>query len=237
MQSKRMVALAIALALVFVLVVVPTLAEAQVPGTRNLRQGDRGPDVTEVQRRLLRWGYYFGPISSLFGAQTLAAVQFFQRRNGLPITGIVGPLTFAALGIRAPRAVPAPDRTAAVTPQGGVDRNGMHLLARAVYGEARGEPFEGQVAVAAVILNRLRSQKFPNTISAVIYQPLAFTAVADGQFYLTPGSEAYRAAQLAVNGWDPSGGALYYFNPRTATSAWIWTRPYIKTIGRHRFLR
>lgn len=234
---NRKVVLAIVLVLALLLTVVPLWASAQAPGTRNLRQGDRGPDVTEVQRRLTRWGYYFGPITGVFGPLTLRGVHFFQRQNGLPVTGIVGPLTFAALGIHMPRVTPAPNRSAAVTPGGGVNPNDMHMLARAIYGEARGEPFEGQVAVAAVILNRVRSQIFPNTISSVIYQPLAFTAVADGQFYLRPNDEAYRAAQLAVNGWDPSGGALYYFNPRTATSAFIWTRPYIKTIGQHRFLR
>ena len=220
-----------------VLLLLPLLSLAQTPGSRNLRQGDSGADVTEVQRLLHRWGYYQGPISGTFGPLTLAAVQAFQRRHGLPVTGIIASRTFAALGIAMRPAAAAPNRAAAVTPTRGVSPNDMQLLARAVYGEARGEPFEGQVAVAAVIMNRIRSPLFPNTISGVIFQPLAFTAVADGQFYLTPNTEAFHAAQLAVNGWDPSGGALYYFNPRTATSAWIWTRPYIKTIGRHRFLR
>lgn len=222
-----------------VLVLMPLAGSAQVPGSRNLRQGDRGDDVAEVQRRLSRWGYFDGPVNGVFGPQTLAAVRLFQQRNGLPVTGIVAERTFAALGITPPRTTTQPqaNRTAAVTPVNSVSPNDMHLLARAVYSEARGEPFEGQVAVAAVVLNRVRSPLFPNTISGVIFQPLAFTAVADGQFYLTPVEESYRAAQLAVNGWDPSGGALYYFNPRTATSAWIWSRPYIKTIGKHRFLR
>lgn len=224
--------------IVVVLMVMLALTSlAQAPGSRTLRQGDSGPDVTEVQRRLQRWGYYRGPISGTFGPLTLAAVQAFQRRHGLPVTGIIASRTFAALGITMRPAAVAPNRAAAVTPTRGVSPNDMQLLARAVYSEARGEPFEGQVAVAAVIMNRIRSPLFPNTISGVIFQPLAFTAVADGQFYLTPNQEAFRAAQLAVNGWDPSGGALYYFNPRTATSPWIWTRPYIKTIGRHRFLR
>lgn len=223
--------------LILVLVILlPLTGIAQVPGSRNLRQGDTGADVTEVQRRLQRWGYYAGPISGDFGPMTLAAVHAFQRRHGLPVTGIIASRTFAALGI-AVRPAAAPNRAAAVMPTRGVSPNDMQLLARAVFSEARGEPFEGQVAVAAVIMNRIRSPLFPNTISGVIFQPLAFTAVADGQFYLTPNQEAFRAAQLAVNGWDPSGGALYYFNPRTATSRWIWTRPYIKTIGRHRFLR
>jgi len=224
--------------LLVVVLLIPLTSSAQVPGSRNLRQGDRGDDVAEVQRRLQRWGYFNGPVNGVFGPQTLTAVQLFQRRNGLPATGIVADQTFAALGITRPRTQPQQtNKTPAVTPVNSVSPNDMHLLARAVYSEARGEPFEGQVAVAAVILNRVRSPIFPNTISGVIFQPLAFTAVADGQFYLTPNEEAYRAAQLAVNGWDPSGGALYYFNPRTATSAWIWSRPYIKTIGQHRYLR
>ncbi|MBT9155566.1 MAG: Spore cortex-lytic enzyme [Firmicutes bacterium] len=222
---------------VLLIVLRPLISHAQQPGSRNLRQGDSGADVTEIQRRLQRWGYYEGPISGTFGPRTLAAVQAFQRRHGLPVTGIIASRTFGALGIARRTAAAAPNRAAAVTPTRGVSPNDLQLLARAVYGEARGEPFEGQVAVVAVIMNRIRSPLFPNTVSGVIFQPLAFTAVADGQFYLTPNAEAFRAAQLALNGWDPSGGALYYFNPRTATSAWIWTRPYIKTIGRHRFLR
>jgi N-acetylmuramoyl-L-alanine amidase len=223
------------LLLVLILVAVPIMASGQQPGSRVLRQGDSGSDVREVQQRLSRWGYYNGPVSGTFGPQTLAGVQSFQRLNGLPATGIVADQTWAKLGftLRTANA----NRTQAVTPVNTVSPNDLTLLARAVYSEARGEPFEGQVAVAAVILNRLRSTIFPNTISGVIFQPLAFTAVADGQFYLTPNDESYRAARLAINGWDPSGGALYYFNPRTATSAWIWSRPYIKTIGRHRFLR
>lgn len=223
--------------LIVTLVLMPLIGTAQVAGSRNLRQGDRGSDVTEVQRRLNRWGYFEGPIDGVFGPKTLTAVLLFQRRNGIPDTGLVGPQTFTALGINVAAQQQQVNKTAAVTPVGNVSPNDMHLLARAVYSEARGEPFEGQVAIAAVILNRVRSPIFPNTVSGVIFQPLAFTAVADGQFYLTPDAESYRAAQLAANGWDPTGGALYYFNPVTATSAWIWSRPYIKTIGRHRFLR
>ncbi|KAF0197747.1 MAG: N-acetylmuramoyl-L-alanine amidase [Bacillota bacterium] len=224
--------------LLIMLALIPLTGTAQVPGSRNLRQGDRGDDVSEVQRRLSRWGYFNGPVNGVFGPQTLVAIRLFQQRNGLPVTGIVAERTFAALGITIRSVQQAQvNKTAAVTPVNSVSPNDRHLLARAVYSEARGEPFEGQVAVAAVILNRVRSPIFPTTISGVIFQPLAFTAVADGQFYLTPNEEAYRAAQLAVNGWDPSGGALYYFNPQTATSAWIWSRPYIKSIGRHRFCR
>ncbi|MOA09012.1 Spore cortex-lytic enzyme precursor [compost metagenome] len=117
----------------------------------------------------------------------------------------------------------------------GLSDNDLRIMANAVYGEARGEPFEGQVAVAAVILNRVKSPSFPNTASGVIFQPGAFTAVADGQIWLEPNENARKAVQQALNGWDPSGGCLYYFNPETATSKWIWTRPQVKTIGKHIF--
>jgi N-acetylmuramoyl-L-alanine amidase len=192
-----------------------------------------------VQRKLIGWGYLSGTADGVYGAKTFAAVQLFQRRNGLPITGNVDAATFRALGFTPKMGVatPAVNKTPATQATGTTSSNDLHLLAKAVYGEARGEPFEGQVAIAAVILNRVRSPLFPNTVAGVIFEPLAFTAVADGQFYLAPNGDAYRAAQLALDGWDPTGGAIYYFNPATATSPWIWSRPYIKTIGRHRFLR
>ncbi|MCK8488663.1 spore cortex-lytic enzyme [Paenibacillus sp. MBLB2552] len=117
----------------------------------------------------------------------------------------------------------------------GLSENDLRIMANAVYGESRGEPFEGQVAVAAVILNRVKSPSFPNTVSGVIFQPGAFTAVADGQIWLEPNEQARKAVQQALNGWDPSGGCLYYFNPNTATSKWIWSRPQVKTIGEHIF--
>lgn len=208
-------------------------------GERNLFWGNSGEDVRLVQVKLINWGYLSGSADGVYGAKTFAAVQLFQRRNGLAVTGNVDSATFRALGY-SPKmegaAAATVNKTPATQAPGMVNANDLHLLAKAVYSEARGEPFEGQVAIAAVILNRMRSPLFPNTIAGVIFEPLAFTAVADGQFYLVPNDEAYRAAQLALDGWDPTGGALYYFNPATATSAWIWSRPYIKTIGRHRFL-
>lgn len=232
--------------LVVLIVLASQLAvSAQAPGSRNLFWGSQGEDVRQVQLRLIRWGYLDASATGNYGPQTYNAVRLFQQRNGLPQTGNVDAATFRALGFNprmgaAPAARPASpqvDRTPATQSTGALSPNDMTLLARAVYSEARGEPFEGQVAVAAVVLNRLRSPLFPNTISGVIFEPLAFTAVADGQFWLEPDENAYRAAQMALDGWDPSGGALYYFNPRTATSQWIWSRPYIKTIGKHRFLR
>jgi len=127
------------------------------------------------------------------------------------------------------------NRPSAGNTPAGFSQNDIQLMANAVYGEARGEPYEGQVAVAAVILNRVNSASFPNTVSGVIFEPRAFTAVADGQIWLTPNDRAKEAVLDAINGWDPSGNALYYFNPVTATSAWIWTRPQIKQIGKHIF--
>lgn len=130
-----------------------------------------------------------------------------------------------------------PTGTTKVNVPQGFSQNDIKLMANAVYGEARGEPYEGQVAVAAVILNRVRSSTFPNTISGVIFEPRAFTAVADGQIWLTPNETAKEAVLDAINGWDPSSNATYYFNPDTATSGWIWTRPQIKQIGKHIFCK
>lgn len=234
MATKRLTLLMV-LCLAASLLAIP----AQAVGERNLFWGSRGEDVRQVQLRLTRWGYLTSPADGVYGASTWNAVKLFQRRNGLSVTGNVDAATFRALGFTPKTVAPAPviNKSPATQATGITNANDLHLLAKAVYGEARGEPFEGQVAVASVILNRVRSALFPNTVAGVIFEPRAFTAVADGQFYLTPNSEAYRAAQLAIDGWDPSGGAIYYFNPATATSPWIWSRPYIKTIGRHRFLR
>ena len=130
-----------------------------------------------------------------------------------------------------------PQKPTAVNMPNGFSQNDIQLMANAVYGESRGEPYIGQVAVAAVILNRVNSPSFPNTISGVIFEPGAFTAVADGQIYLSPNETAKKAVVDAINGWDPSGNALYYFNPNTATSGWIWGRPQIKRIGKHIFAK
>lgn len=176
-----------------------------------------------VQTKLKRWGYYTGSVDGIYGPKTKAAVKYFQRKNGLAVDGIVGPKTAAALGMTL---------SGSKTTQSSSDLN---LLARCVHAEARGEPYTGQVAVAAVVLNRVRSASFPNTIAGVIYQPYAFTAVNDGQINLTPNSTAYKAAQDALNGWDPTYGCLYYYNPRTATSSWIWSRQTVVTIGKHVF--
>ncbi len=176
-----------------------------------------------VQTKLKRWGYYTGSIDGIYGPKTKEAVKYFQRKNGLTADGIVGPKTAAALGMT----ISSSKSTQS--------SNDLYLLAKCVYAESRGEPYTGQVAVAAVILNRVKSPSFPNTISGVIYQPYAFTAVNDGQINLTPNSTAYKAAQDALNGWDPTYGCLYYYNPATATSSWIWSRKTVVTIGKHVF--
>ena len=193
------------------------------------KYGTRGDEVIQIQTKLKRWGYYSGNIDGIYGTQTLNAVKYFQRKNGLTVDGIAGKNTLEAMGIF--------NSSGNSSSSNSTTTSDLNLLARVVYGEARGEPYAGQVAVAAVVLNRVRSSSFPNTISGVVYQSGAFTAVSDGQINLTPNTTAYNAARDALNGWDPSGGAIYYFNPNTATNAWIWSRPHIVTIGKHRFCK
>ena len=191
------------------------------------KYGSRGEEVRTIQTKLKRWGYYNGSIDGIYGSQTLAAVKWFQRKNGLVVDGIAGKKTLEAMGIF----------TSSSSSSSSTSSSNLNLLARLVYGEARGEPYTGQVAVAAVVLNRVKSSSFPNTISGVIYQSGAFDVVRDGQINLTPNSTAIKAAGDALNGWDPSYGAVYYFNPATATNKWIWSRPHTVTIGNHRFCK
>jgi len=191
--------------------------------------GSRGQQVTQVQRKLKQWGYYDGAVDGVFGQGTYDAVVRFQRRNGLTADGVVGSATAAAMGLNLGGTVAA-SSSASSSYQSDVE-----LLARLIHGEARGEPYVGMVAVGAVVLNRVRSSKFPNTIAGVIYQSGAFDAVKDGQINLTPSEQCRRAARDALNGWDPTGGCLYYYNPSTATSSWIWTREVRLTIGDHSF--
>jgi N-acetylmuramoyl-L-alanine amidase len=202
-----------------------------------LQQGSRGEDVIELQSRLTYNGFFKSKIDGVFGWNTYWAVRNFQYEFGLPIDGIVGADTKARL-VKATKYEKQGNTgsTAANVPNG-YSSNDIRLMANAVYGESRGEPYTGQVAVAAVILNRVQSASFPNTIAGVIYEPGAFTAVADGQINLTPNETAKKAVQDALNGWDPTGNAIYYFNPDTATSSWIWSRPQIKQIGKHIFCK
>ena len=192
------------------------------------KYGSRGSEVTQIQTKLKRWGYYSGSVDGIYGTQTVNAVKYFQRKNGLTADGIAGPETLKAMGIM----------TSSSTSSSSSSYNSnLNLLARVIYGESRGEPYTGQVAVGAVVMNRIKSSSFPNTLSGVVYQSGAFDAVKDGQVNLTPNSTAIKAAQDAMNGWDPSYGAIYYFNPSTATNKWIWSRPMTVTIGKHRFCK
>lgn len=184
--------------------------------------GSSGDEVIQIQKKLKQWGYYDGSVDGSYGNKTYQAVRKFQAKNGLTVDGVAGTKTLEALGISTGKSTA---------------NNNVNLLARAISGEARGEPYEGQVAVGAVILNRVNSSQFPNTISGVIYQSGAFDSVKDGQINMEPTSTAIKAAQDALSGWDPTGGCIYFFNPSTSTSKWIWSRPIVKTIGKHCFAK
>lgn len=206
--------------------------------TAVLRQGATGGEVKELQRRLKMWGYYDGAVDGIYGAKTVEAVKYFQRKNGLTPDGIAGKATFAALGMN--DSVKALDNNNPSKPSGNnqssdYTSSDLYLLAKCIYAEARGESYTGQVAVGAVVLNRVKSSAFPNTIAGVIYQKSAFTAVSDGQINLTPDKTAMNAASDAMNGWDPTYGCLYYYNPAVATSSWIFSRKTVTTIGKHVF--
>jgi len=203
-----------------------SFAMSQYASADLYKKGSSGATVREIQTRLKNWGYYFGEVDGIYGSQTEKAVRYFQSKNGLSVDGQVGNQTLAALGMQ-----PSGNSSGGSSGSDG----DLALLARLISAEARGEPYEGQVAVGAVVLNRVEHPSFPNSISGVIYQSGAFSCLYDGQFDQPVAESAYRAARDAMNGWDPSYGAIYYFNPVTATSAWIWSRPLIVTIGRHRF--
>lgn len=189
----------------------------------SYKRGSSGETVKQIQTKLKEWGYYDGAVDGVYGSGTEKAVRYFQQKNGLTADGKVGQKTMDALGIIAEQAASA---------NSGGDEA---LLARLISAEARGEPYTGQVAVGAVVLNRVDHPSFPNTISGVIYQSGAFSCLYDGQWDEPVADSAYKAAREALAGADPTGGAIYYFNPVTATSKWIWSRPEIITIGKHRF--
>ena len=191
------------------------------------RQGSTGSTVKTIQRKLKNWGYYKGSVDGIYGSKTKEAVRYFQRKNNLSVDGIVGAKTLAALGMSS--------SSSSGSGSSSYSDADVQLLARLIYGEARGESYVGQVAVGAVVMNRIKSASFPNTMSGVIYQSYAFTAVDDGQINLTPDATAKKAAQDAMNGWDPTYGALYYYNPATATSSWIFSRQTTVVIGNHVF--
>ncbi len=186
--------------------------------------GSKGAQVSAIQTKLKKWGYYFGTVDGVYGTKTYNAVKYFQSKNGLTPTGVANTSTLNALGI-------------STTTASSGNNNNIYLLAKAIAGESRGEPYLGQVAVGAVILNRTKNPNFPNSIPGVIYQPGAFTAVTDGQINVAPPDSCVKAARDAMNGWDPTHGCIYYYNPATATSNWIWSRPVFMVIGKHRFCK
>ena len=193
-----------------------------------LRRGSTGDDVIAVQKRLKQWGYYSGAVDGIYGYATERAVRWFQQKNGLTVDGVVGEKTAAAMGLTLSDKVSGASKPAS---------GDTYLLAQCIYSEARGEPYKGQVAVGAVILNRVRSSAFPNSIAGVIYQRGAFSAVDDGQINLRPNDTALKAAKDAMNGWDPTGGCLFYYNPKKTTSAWIRSKPIVLRIGEHVFCK
>ncbi|WNQ13790.1 spore cortex-lytic enzyme [Paenibacillus aurantius] len=229
-----------------------TKSDQEVFSKTDIRYGAEGGDVYELQGRLKYLGFFTGKIDGDYGYRTLKSVKWFQSEFGLKVDGIVGSKTKLKLwqatkswkptaetsGAGGGKAAAATKKPAIpASSRRGLSDNDLKIMANAVYGESRGEPYIGQVAVAAVILNRVDDPNFPNSISGVIFQPGAFTAVADGQIWLTPNERAKQAVQDALNGMDPTGGCTYYFNPVTATSKWIWSRQQIKTIGKHIFCK
>ena len=219
----------ISAAICLVAAIIAAFSGLTVARAANIVKGDTIANIKAVQTRLATLGYYTYKVDGIWGSRTKKAVKKFQRDYGLTADGIVGARTEKALKIT-------------LTGKSSLSKNNvssanLDLLAKCVYAEARGEPYTGQVAIAAVVLNRVKSSSFPNTVSGVIYQKNAFTCVSDGQINLTPNASAYSAAKDALNGWDPTNGCLYYYNPATATSKWIWSLKVELKIGKHSFAR
>ena len=224
-HKKRLCALLCTFLLIFTMMIQLVQPAMAV----SYQQGDTGNAVTTIQTKLRRWGYFDGPVDGIYGSGTAQAIRYFQQTNGLTPDGVAGPATLKALGME------NQSGSSSSSGNSNTSQSDMALLAKVISAEARGEPYNGQVAVGAVILNRMAHPSFPNTLAGVVYEPGAFTCMVDGQINQPVASSAYQAAQDALNGVDPSGGAIYYFNPATATSAWIWSRPLITIIGKHRF--
>lgn len=190
------------------------------------KMGSRGEEVRRIQQKLKNWGYYTGSVDGIYGSKTQNAVRKFQRDNGLTVDGIAGPKTLSYLGI-----------SSGSSGNGQYSSNDVYLLAKVIAAEARGESYVGQVAVGAVVLNRVSHSSFPDSIAGVVYQPGAFSCVNDSNWNIAPTAESQKAARDAINGWDPSGGAIYYYNPAKTSNQWIRSRPVIVTIGSHLFCR
>ena len=214
-------------ALINILVVIIALNISREHADALSKYGSKGNEVTQIQTKLRQWGYYNGNVDGIYGLKTENAVIYFQKKNKLKIDGIAGPETLAAIGIS----------SSGNSNSLGLSTADINLLARVISAESRGEPYLGQVAVGAVVLNRINHPSFPNTLSGVIYQPGAFTCVTDGQINQPVSDSAKKAAQDAINGSDPSSGAIYYYNPAKTTNKWILSRPVITTIGKHKFCK
>ncbi len=228
MKNKKTLARSLAMLLLLNLLIVGVFQVMPAAQAAVYRQGSTGDTVRQIQTRLKNWGYYTGSVDGIYGTKTVAGVKYFQRKNGLAVDGVCGVRTLAALGVRAPAA-----QSSGVTNRS----NDLALLSRIISAESRGEPYSGQVAVGAVILNRVKHPSFPKTLAGVIYQDGAFTAIVDGQINQPISDSAKKAAQDAMNGWDPSYGSIYYYNPKTATNQWIRSRPVVTTIGAHVFCK
>jgi len=226
-QSKVFRIMAVSLALCLIL----SAASYAALGDRTLSQGSKGSEVKDLQKRLTQIGYQLGKVDGIYGKATKAAVERFQKNRGLKVDGLAGEETIKEL-----KRLTGESKTASGK-KIGLQNNDIQLLARCIHSEGRGEPYIGQVAIGACVMNRIKSSSFPNSVAGVIYQPKAFSAVDDGQINLQPDETSIKAAREAMNGSDPTGGAIYYFNPAKTKNKYIWSRPQIKTIGKHIFAR
>ncbi|MHB8073529.1 spore cortex-lytic enzyme [Desulfosporosinus fructosivorans] len=219
------------LAIVLILSIVLSGIAYGALGDRLLSKGSKGPEVIELQKKLVQLGYVVGKTDGKFGSKTEAAIRRFQKERGLRVDGLAGTQTVKELKLLTGQSTNSAGKAV------GNKNIDINLLARCVNAEARGEPYLGQVAVAAVLINRISDPAFPKTIADIVYQPRAFSSVDDGQINLPPSADAMRAAQEAINGSDPSGGAVFFFNPAKTKNKYIWSRPQIKQIGNHMFTK
>ncbi len=226
-RNKLFIIMAVSLFLCLAL----TVTSQAALGDRTLSQGSKGAEVKDLQKRLIQIGYQAGKVDGVYGKSTTAAVKRFQKNRGLKADGVAGKKTIAELKRL------TGESTTASGKKVGIKNNDVQLLARCIHAEGRGEPYIGQVAIGACVMNRMESSQFPKSIAGIIYQPQAFSAVADGQINMAPDETAVKAAREAMNGSDPTGGAIYYFNPAKTTNKFMWARPQIKKIGKHIFTR
>ena len=228
MRSKKQVLWQIVAIILVNVLVITAIAYTYGESAQTLSQlGSRGQEVRQIQSKLRELGLYSGSIDGIYGTATQKAVRQFQKNCGLTVDGIAGRKTLLYLGLG----------SSGSSSTGGYSSSDVYLLARIIGAEARGESYVGQVAVGAVVLNRVRHSSFPDSIAGVVYQSGAFSAVRDSNWNVPPNDTAKKAARDAINGWDPTGGAIYYYNPAKTSNQWIRTRPVVTTIGRHVFCK